>query len=88
MNTNIELTDEQQELIKSAVHWYKHESELIFQYSAPAGAGKSTVMHCIIDKLGLRADQVAPMAYVGSAAIVMRLNGFYNASTIDRKSVV
>ena len=82
MNTNIELTDEQQELIKSAVHWYKHSSELIFQYSAPAGAGKSTVMHCIIDKLGLRADQVAPMAYVGSAAIVMRLNGFYNASTI------
>lgn len=81
MRIDFELTDEQQALIKAAVHWYKHESELVFQYSAPAGAGKSTVMHCIIDQLGLRPEQVAPMAYVGSAAIVMRLNGFHNAST-------
>lgn len=79
---SIELTDEQTQLIKDAVNWYKNSSELVFQYTAPAGAGKSTVMHLIINQLGLEPEQVAPMAFVGSAAIVMRLNGFYNACTV------
>ena len=77
----IQFTDEQQRLIKEAVRWYKHSSEQVLQYSAPAGAGKSTVMHAIINELGLLPDEVAPMTYIGSAAIVMRLNGFHNACT-------
>ena len=47
----IQFTDEQQRLIKEAVRWYKYDSEQVLQYSAPAGAGKSTVMHAIINEL-------------------------------------
>lgn len=79
---NIELTQEQLNLINEAVRWYKYSSELVFQYTAPAGAGKSTVMHCIIEALGLKWHEVAPMAYTGSASLVMRLNGFSNACTV------
>ena len=46
----IQFTDEQQRLIKEAVRWYKYSSEQVLQYSAPAGAGKSTVMHAIINE--------------------------------------
>ena len=78
----IELTDEQIRLVKEAVHWFKHGSDQVFQYSAPAGAGKTTVMHYIIDQLGLDYYEVAPMAYTGAASIVMRINGFPSAKTI------
>ncbi len=79
----IQLTDEQQNLISTAVKWYfSAESGQVFQYSAPAGAGKSTVMHAIIEGIGLDDSEVAPMAYTGAAAIVMRINGFSNACTI------
>ena len=78
----IELTDEQIQLVKDAVHWFKYESDQVFQYSAPAGAGKTTVMHYIIDQLGLDYEEVAPMAYTGAASIVMRINGFPYAKTI------
>ena len=79
----IQLTDEQINLIKTAIKWYRSaDSEQVFQYSAPAGAGKSTVMHAIIDGIGLEDTEVAPMAYTGAAAIVMRINGFSNACTI------
>ena len=79
---SIELTDEQVNLIKNACNWYNNNSEQIFQYSAPAGAGKSTVMHAIIDSLGLSDSEVAPMAYTGAATTIMRINGFGNACTI------
>ena len=39
-------------------------------------------MNEIIKRLGLRLDQVAPMAYVGAAAIVLKTKGLYNAKTI------
>lgn len=78
----IDLTDEQENLIKEAIYWYKNSSEPIFQYSGPAGTGKSTVAHLIIEELGLEEYEVAAMSYTGSAAIVMRLNGFNNACTI------
>lgn len=76
------LTDEQTQLIKDACEFVRSGKEQVFQYTAPAGAGKSTVMHAIIDELGLNDDEVIAMAYTGAAAIVMRLNGFSSASTI------
>lgn len=78
----IVLTDEQEKLIKDACKFVRSGNDQVFQYTAPAGAGKSTVMHAIIEALGLKDDQVAPMAYTGAAAIVMRLNGFPSATTI------
>ena len=78
----IELTDEQQNIIKAAVYWFYNSSEQVFEYSGPAGAGKSVVMHAIIDALELDEWEYAAMAYTGSATTVMKINGFVNAKTI------
>lgn len=78
----IQLTEEQEKIVKEAVKWYFNSSEQVFQYTGKAGTGKSVVMRAIIEQLGLTDDEVAPMAYVGAAAIVMRLKGMDNAKTI------
>ena len=39
-------------------------------------------MNAIIDAIGIDKNRVAPMAYVGAAAINMRLKGLENAKTI------
>ncbi len=78
----ITLTEEQEKLVEEAVDFYYNSSEQVFQYSGKAGTGKSVVMRAIIDRLGLTLDEVAPMSYIGAAAIVMRLKGFMNAKTI------
>ena len=77
-----QLTEEQEKLVKEALNWYRNSSEQVFQYSGKAGTGKSVVMRAIIDRLGLREDEVAPMSYIGAAAIVMRTKGMFNAKTI------
>lgn len=79
---NIELTDEQKSIIKDAVHWFHYSSEQVFEYSGPAGSGKSLVMHAIIDALGLQEYEYTAMAYTGSATTVMKINGFITARTI------
>lgn len=78
----IEPTNEQKELLKRAIYWYKHSSEQVFEFSGSAGTGKSVMLHMIINSLGLSEDQIAPMSYTGSAAMVMRLKGFLNAKTM------
>lgn len=80
MNQEFDLTDEQTRLVDKAVDQITHGS-MLFQYAAPAGCGKSIVLHAIIQELGLLNDEVAPMAYMGSAAMVMRKHGFTNAKT-------
>jgi len=78
-----ELTDEQITLLKEAVKWYNSATgDQVFQYSAPAGAGKSFMMHRIIEACGLKEDEVAAMAYTGTAALVLRMNDFQNSGTI------
>lgn len=78
----INLTDEQEKLVQKAVDFYYNSSEQVFQYSGKAGTGKSVVMNAIIERLGLYAEEVAPMSYIGAAAIVMRTKGLINAKTI------
>ena len=39
-------------------------------------------MNAIINRLGLNMYDIAPMSYIGSAAIIMRLKGLINAKTI------
>ena len=77
----IELTEEQERLVREAINWYKHSSEQVFQYSGSAGTGKSVVMNAIIQRLGLDITEVAPMSYIGAAVIIMRLKGLINAKT-------
>lgn len=78
----IQLTDEQEKLVEEAVDFYNNSSEQVFQYSGKAGTGKSVVMNAIIERLGLDLADIAPMSYIGAAAIVMRLKGLFNAKTI------
>lgn len=76
------LTDEQEKLVQDAVNFYHNSSEQVFQYAGGAGTGKSVVMNAIVDRLGLATHEIAPMAYIGAAAIVMRMKGLENARTI------
>lgn len=78
----LQLTDEQEQVIKDAVEWFKNSSEQTFELSGSAGTGKSLVLHCIVNELGLSELEVAPAAYTGAAAIVMRRNNFPFACTI------
>lgn len=78
----INLTQKQQYIVDKAVDWYYNSSEQIFQFAGNPGTGKSVVMNAIVDAIGLKKEQVAPMAYVGAAAINMRLKGMSNARTI------
>ena len=76
------LTDKQQFIVDQAVKWYKNSSEQVFQFAGNPGTGKSVVMDAIIDAIGIDRKRVAPMAYVGAAAINMRLKGLENAKTV------
>ena len=78
----ISLTPKQQKIVNEAVNWYYNSPEQVFQFSGNPGTGKSVVMNAIIRALGLPSNQVAPMAYIGAAAINMRLKGMKNAKTI------
>jgi len=78
----IQLTDEQEKVIKEAVNWFRNSSEQTFELSGSAGTGKSLVLHCIVNELGLSELEIAPAAYTGAAAIVMRRNNFPTACTI------
>lgn len=76
------LTDKQQFIVDQAVNWYYNSSEQVFQFAGNPGTGKSVVMNAILEAIGLPEDRVAPMAYIGAAAINMRLKGMSNAKTI------
>ncbi len=78
----IELTPKQQKIVDAAVDWYYNSSEQIFQFAGNPGTGKSVVMNAIIEAIGIDETAVAPMAYIGTAAINMRLKGLRNAKTI------
>ena len=78
----IQLTPKQQGIVNAAVNWYYNSSEQVFQFAGNPGTGKSVVMDAIISAIGIDRDRVAPMAYIGAAAINMRLKGLWNAKTI------
>ena len=78
----INLTPKQQKVVNEAVNWYYNSPEQIFQFAGNPGTGKSVVMNAIIQAIGLAEEAVAPMAYIGAAAINMRLKGMKNAKTI------
>ena len=78
----IQLNPGQENIVNKAVSFYKNSSEQVFQFTGPPGTGKSVVLFEILKRLNLPMHQVAPMAFTGSAAIVMRLKGLTNARTI------
>lgn len=65
-------------------YWFKHPESRYrrwFEISGPAGSGKTTVVKHIMAGLGLRDDDVMFMAFVGKAALALRLSGV-NGRTI------
>ena len=77
-----QLNNGQERVVQAAIDWFRNSSEQVFQYSGNAGTGKSVVLHEIIRRLQLTDVEVAPMSFIGAAAIVMRTKGLYNARTI------
>jgi exodeoxyribonuclease-5 len=79
---NIILNAQQEKIKNEAIHWFKYESEQVFEIHGPAGTGKSVLIFSILQELGLAVNEIAPMSYTGQAAIVMRTKGFPNAKSI------
>lgn len=81
MSLTLANTD-QQFVIERANDWFFNDPHnLLFQYTGGPGTGKSVTLNLIVDSLGIDRDKVAPAAYTGAAAIVLRTKGFYNART-------
>lgn len=75
------LNKGQEEAATKAVYWFKYSSEQYFSIAGYAGTGKSVVIAEIIRRLGLRTEEILPIAYTGQACTIMRTKGFANACT-------
>lgn len=76
------LNESQEKVVEAAEYWFYNSSELVFQYTGAAGTGKSVVLNEIIKRLGLLEEEIMPMSFTGTAALVMRSKGLRNAKTI------
>jgi exodeoxyribonuclease-5 len=72
----------QEEIIDEGVYHLRHGSKQVYEFGGLAGTGKSYTLNKIIEKSGIDRSRIAPMAYIGQAAIVMRSKGFWNAKSI------
>lgn len=75
------LTQEQEFIKNRAIEWWRGGGQ-VFQYTGGPGTGKSFLLKHIIKELNIPWYKIAPMAYTGQAAIVMRSYGLDNAKTI------
>ena len=48
------LNEEQEKIRQLAVSWFFNSSEQLFEYSGPAGTGKSVLIFEILKSLGLK----------------------------------
>lgn len=76
------LNQEQEFIVNEAVKWYYSSNTQVFQYDGPPGAGKSVVLNEIVRRLNLNINtEIAPMSFIGSASLVMRMKGLFSAKT-------
>lgn len=78
---NIILNTDQEKVVEAALKFLKSDQQ-VFEFDGKAGVGKSVVLHEIIKRSHLSYDEVAPAAYTGAAACVMRTKGFTNARSL------
>lgn len=72
----IELTDEQVFLTMEVEHWFRrNDSKQIYEISGKAGVGKSYVVRYIIEKLGLKKNEVMYVCYCGKGANQLAMHG-------------
>lgn len=77
--------NKQKMIIENAYNHIYHGNEQVYQFSGPAGSGKTTVIKGLIEKIGIPLERIAIMTFIGQAAIVMRTKGLYNAKTIHSR---
>ena len=71
---SITPSEQQRKAIKSINVWFHQTSKQVFYLAGYAGTGKSTLIHYIVDELGLEYDfqgDVMYGAYTGKAALNM-----------------
>lgn len=76
------LNDDQNRAVFEAVNRVLRHDLNPIEISGGPGTGKSVVLNEIKNKLNYSPQRIAPMAYIGQAACVMRLKGFPNARTM------
>lgn len=69
------LTNEQKELVNDICNFYIYNTKNYYVYSGAAGTGKTTVIKEVIKALNLESYEVACLAYVGKAAMVLASKG-------------
>lgn len=79
---NFSYNEGQIKTIKDGIDWYFNSPEQVFQIAGNPGTGKSVVLNAIVSGIGVEMAKTAPMAYTGSASIIMRMKGLTNARTI------
>lgn len=79
----MELTKGQQDGLEIACRRYKEKAQYTV-IAGYAGTGKTTLVHFIIQELGLNENQVVFVAYTGKAALVLKQKGNKNAITAHK----
>lgn len=76
------LNSGQEFVVNKAIDWFYHGTNQVFEFDGGPGTGKSVVLNEIIQRLGFDpATEVAPMSFIGSASLVMRMKGLVSAKT-------
>lgn len=76
--SRIILNKGQDEAVSKFAYWYRHKDSRLrpwFELSGAAGTGKTTVVLNAIEELGLSMNDVLFVAFVGKAALQLRLSG-------------
>ena len=72
-----DLNEGQKQAVKKLIEWWKNgtDKKQVFEIVGPAGSGKTSVVHILINELGLQDTEVLFMALVGKAAMQMTRSG-------------
>lgn len=72
---SIELNTEQIHAIYDMENWWNSRDRQVFEISGAAGTGKTTLVRYLIERLGLKYDEVLFVAFMGKAASQLARNG-------------
>lgn len=77
----IELNNEQENAVRLGCRWWMSRNKQVFEISGPAGSGKTTLVHILMERMNIDHKNVLFMAFVGKAAMELSRKG-NNAQTI------
>ena len=71
----IKLTEQQMDALQKTKKWWIQRNKQVWEISGIAGSGKTTIVKCLIEELGLKRDEVLYVAYVGKATLALSRKG-------------